>query len=785
MIYGAHLLLNASWFAFGWLFSSRVLGERSNLGNLLLSLSIWLTLMTWSVNLLALTFALDTSFYLATAVAAVSSIALLTRSEGLSARNQFEAKFTLPLLVLVPLAFWYTVNRMSTAPDPDLWIDIPMQGMIFRGQYPPHNPFFPDLSLNGHFARNLTVALCAKLWLVSPVSAHLIITPVTQALLVGVAYVSLLRKGADRPQATLAVSITFLGVGVGGWAGLLDNYFHYTGTAYLVLFTCVYVFDSLLPLRRATTNLVIISFLASLAFFYEILFGLLCATLVSYSLHNRRGSKFGFVTIILLALVLATIQGGPISDLVSRTVSSEKLDLPLGRQNQEQRVQVDFPKSDFGQIDLQEWRYWQVSLGFDLIGLGQHMKTYPGPKLISLFSWSFLRLHWLPLFFLPVSLISASRRRDNPGNFWAIFGLFALLMPFLVSFGPVYDAEYYRWQFAAGVGASISFASYLGSLLPLSGPSFIMAILLALLTCIPGLNSIARQIDHSWTRLMPPGEMAWLNLHRRSLRLNSQDSKFARRFREISKPGQRILTNFSSREPFSILRESVLVGLTGNAVVGHSFPKEGDFAGCPPFRKCALASCFWYSGETVALEAMKVDWIVLDPSEAHNSGLNFRELEGLSAVSLKGYDGPLKLFRFQKAGPTPWQYGRLKLTGYSRMPVAPGEVVQIVVELENLESLPIPAGTPIFATAQLEYSVAESSVLTLREDLPQGQKKRVRFYFVPPSSPGHYQISLTQQDGVPIAGQLTLEVEPGLGQGVEPVSSLRREPLWISLDPDK
>ena len=59
--------------------------------------------------------------------------------------------------VLVASVFYLHTSQLSR-PEDDFWIHYPVTRSLLRGNIPPVNPFFPDLTLQGHYGRHLLLA---------------------------------------------------------------------------------------------------------------------------------------------------------------------------------------------------------------------------------------------------------------------------------------------------------------------------------------------------------------------------------------------------------------------------------------------------------------------------------------------------------------------------------------------------------------------------------------------------------------------------------------------------
>ena len=95
-------------------------------------------------------------------------------------------------------------------------------------------------------------------------------------------------------------------------------------------------------------------------------------------------------------------------------------------------------------------RYQRISVGFENPPFRNWVPLIGGEGYLSIFSPAFLVTHWLPLFLCPLTLVWCIKREHWPGLAFWVFGAWAYLVPGLVDFGPVYEWEYFRWEYAAG-----------------------------------------------------------------------------------------------------------------------------------------------------------------------------------------------------------------------------------------------------------------------------------------------------------------------------------------------
>ncbi len=506
------------------------------------------------------------------------------------------------------------------SPDDDYWLHTPLQAHLKDGSFPPLNPFFSNLELKGHYGRDLLIVIGAKVLDLNLTRSQWWLTTTCQTLTALLLFALFKGYGRHPYSAWLALLFAFLGVGVGYKAGLLDLYQNNSGPLHLGFFLLVTLFFRWLEKPTLARAILLSLTLATYAFVYETHFGLFLIACLPLVAHQRvRLSQL--TPAFLPALLLALVHGGVFTDLAQRSLNPAPTDSSL--LNQSQRASLTFPKPQFLQLRMAQgelqpiscaYKVWPGRLAFRHL---DHQPRRQDPVYVSIFSWYVLRMHWLPLVLSPLSLWVAIESRDRLGLFFWLFGAAAFLVPGLVHFGPIHEWEYFRWEFACGLGLALALSQALAQIASESRLATATTMLLVALTVSPGLA----QLGQASTQISSLGPLRtaslglsypeWLRRHRQSLYLQPGDVEALGRLKPLVTPGQTVLVNFEPDQPWSILFESTLAGVTGLYPVGHQLPRPEDPVGLPPHRMSQQAQDFLEKPETQTLKALDFDWLYL------------------------------------------------------------------------------------------------------------------------------------------------------------------------------
>lgn len=299
-------------------------------------------------------------------------------------------------------------------------------------------------------------------------------------------------------------------------------------------------------------------------------------------------------------------------------------------QNQGLRVSIAFPKEHLFQVMALTSDYQRTSVAFKT-SLFEGLYSPPTKQgYIYIFDPDFLTTHWLPLYLCPLALWFC-RNSALALGYW-IFGFLSYLVPGLVDFGPIFEYEYFRWEYTAALGFAAALGYALGDFLekcPIHwtkgetsrlefGPGsakYLMALAILVASLAAGekaLNDavIAAQKDgHRWF----PTSSEY-RLSEAEFRLTEDDLKAAAWLRERTEPNSRILTNRLEQRPYGMWPDTTIATLSGSFPAGHAFPPKSQVTphGNPAFLPNTMFTAFWATGEWSVLYGSGVSWVVAD-----------------------------------------------------------------------------------------------------------------------------------------------------------------------------
>ncbi len=625
--------------ALGWLLARRVLRERDPLlaGALTPLLGASAVLVGANLGLRGL--------HLAASVAIPAFLLAFTRRTGYRVHGSTRGQKVLLIAGLLAILL-YTHYAQMRFLDTDNWIHEPLITSYSMGIWPPHNPFFPELTLNGHYGRDLLVSVftppgqdpLATVWFLNP-------------LLQGAAFLALFASirsltGTFWP-GYLAAMLMFFGANVGFRVGLVDTFDGNNGVVYALLALNLHLLFRLFvpppalrdgqeppPWRRLVPIWLLAGgVLGIFQIVYETHFGLLLLTGASLGLVFReRRAWIGMLVVAAVALPMAATEGGPLTDLARRQGRTEAA---RAVQNQGQHVSIRFPKERLFTVQATDSTYQRTSAAYRTSLFSGLYRPPQGSGPMSIFDPRFLTTHWLPLYLAPFTLWVLWRRRSLPGLGLWFFGAWAYLVPGLVDFGPIYEWEYFRWEFAAGVAWAGALGLTLSDWLPprdgwpaslgrdeqgwtLRLQRGALAVGLAAVVLLADLAAAQKMLNDAVIDLqknrVPLFTSAghWRTL-KPELRTSQADLEAAGWLAGRVQPGQRFLSNRTDDTPAGIWADSVFSTLSGALPAGHAFPpgSEGTHA-APPSYADALSRAFWATGDSELPARAGVDWLLVD-----------------------------------------------------------------------------------------------------------------------------------------------------------------------------
>lgn len=569
------------------------------------------------------------------------------------------------LLCSLILVGYACVEQFSNI-DADNWIHEPLIASYQRGVFPPLNPFHPDYQMHGHFGRDLLVAACAQPQ-ADPLSAVWILNP----LLLVSGFVYLARNLGGAQRGFWAACLCYFGIHCGFRFGLINsiddnNGVVYAFWAYLSVQCCRLLGDQQPPLPRA----ILLGLLLGLyEVVYETHFGLLLLaglTTLLATAGNWERWRAG-LGLAASSILLASVVGGPITDLRQRLLRQNPTNLTGSTENQNltQSVVLQFPKKELLRLRLTTAEYQRISSAFSFPLLAPFRPTVRGEGYILIFDPRFLILHWFALWLGPWSLYRSWRqtrlqdqeeqRYGVSGVFLCSFGSWAYLMPGLVHFGEIYEWEYFRWELAAGAGFAaalgLQLAPYLQEVRKVrwngtlrSGQlefeagwlSQATAVCVAALCLVPTEKLLnGALIDWQSGKCSWAGQpVAWRLTHT-SFGLTAADWQAAQYLRANASTGQRLMTNLGSETPWGLWPDSSLASWTGLYPVGRD--QFDPFVRMTPFHhRSSPWRAFWASGNLGLASLEKIDWLLFDPLLVQPSVLTKLEL----STSLQKFEDP-------------------------------------------------------------------------------------------------------------------------------------------------
>ncbi|MBT9585426.1 hypothetical protein IV102_18940 [bacterium] len=559
-------------------------------------------------------------------LAALLAFVVGPRTGALSAFPVDRRVYALSALCLV--VAWFGQGLVH---DDDYGAHGAFQGQFLRGEFPPHNPFLPDIAVNGHYGHDLLVVVWARLTGLSLFTSQFLQTLLLQGLLPVLGYWALYRWSDDRKSSFWGTFFLSVAVRVGGRAGFLDTYQNNNPLAQLYFVLTLYFFARAWRYRRWLDVFWLGLVLGGYAVVYETQFGLAClASLAAFAIGlqwNPQPLKTltQGCAVVALALALACTQGGPLTDLAKRLVSGHKVEGKLGHAAESQEVELRFPKQKLWQIRSSHDNQASVEAVSDRAWIYRSQRRQdPSTGYRPFWDMTILGLHHFPLFLCPLVLWGAWRRRDVLSLWLITFGITGFLVPAVVDFGPYYESEWFRWEYAAGLPLAGALGIWLSPMLEEALQSSRLKRLMALvflLFCSSNAWVAGRDMLSSAAARWSQGLSIYAGAHRfvtsqPQLFCTQDDWAAMQQLRRLSQKGERVLVNAPDELWPNINFGSTLACFTGLYPVGNRKPLESDVGGQWPFRLRADTRAFWSCGDLRLLEMNPVQWLYWSPDEA-------------------------------------------------------------------------------------------------------------------------------------------------------------------------
>ncbi len=564
--------------------------------------------------------------------------ALLALLLALARTRESEGAGPLPgsvgLLALASLV--YAVLLQSQEMDDDYWVHAPIQGLLLKGDFPPHNPFFPSLELNGHYGRDLLIVIWARLTGLTPYTTQFWVTALLQPLQICVTYFAVRRATGSRASALGSTFFLGIGVQVASRAGLWDTLQNNNPVAQLYLLLVLYLLvgcwqrmHSNRPALAWVVTLGVV--LGGLAIVYETHFALCCvASLVTIArgllTSSRRGKVVGVsLAVVGIAMTLACTQGGPLTDLARRLTgrAQQQAFKDAASSAQSQHVEIHFPKKKLFCLRCGTLTHLHIKALASGNWLYQsYQMADPSEGYLPWWSMAVLSQQSWPFFLAPWVLWRALRW-GRLATLWLVtLGYVAYLIPLVVDFGPIFEAEYLRWEFAAGLGFAGALGAELGLLFEARRPTWALA-LLGLLgwLCTANMRANAENLVRllglaaaEGRPLLVLGAENWLT-NQVFLDFTRDDWQASRWLAQHGHFGQSVLLDTPQESSPQSLFDSTVACLTGLKPCGLRLPLVDDMVGIPPYRKKPSVRCFLRTGDPHYLDLERPDWIYLRHGE--------------------------------------------------------------------------------------------------------------------------------------------------------------------------
>lgn len=532
------------------------------------------------------------------------------------------------LAVLSLLVTCYTLYHQVNVLDGDRWLHDAQIVAFHRGIYPPVNPLFPELAMNGHFGRDLLMATLHQDG-ADPALTTWWVTPWLQLASFLTLFSFVRVQTASTTKGFFTSCLVFFGMDCGFRVGLLDTFDGSNGLAWAQLVLLFYLMNKILLGARWPHWVVSGVVLGTYQLIYMTNFATLLLT--GFVLFVCKGrSKTAWVGLLVtgfLAMGLAVTEGGAFTDMAQRGLKPE---LDTAVQNQGLRVSVQFPKEEIFKVATSTAGYYRTSVAYQTSLFKGLYQPPVGEGYVSIFNPNFMMVHWLPLYLAPFTLWFL--RRSGLGlSFW-IFGAISYLLPGLFYFGPIFEYEYYRFEFSAAFGFAGALGLTLGEFLdrksPLSwekeprrlvfGPgtgSYLLAWLIAIASLAAGEKALndaiiaSQRADQPWFV-----KVAEWRVKEPTFGLTPDHLRAAAWMRERTRPGEQILTNFLNDRPDGMWPDVVTATLSGAFPAAHAFPtlQAGIPHGNPAFHPNSVYRSFWATGEWTYLEGLGVRFAVAD-----------------------------------------------------------------------------------------------------------------------------------------------------------------------------
>lgn len=547
------------------------------------------------------------------------------------------------LLVLVLCWFHQSVGMVV---DGDFFIHGANIGLFSRGYLPPVNPFL-GVPMNGHYGRDLAIAICVRDTGMSPLTGEWVLTTVWQCLSFLVLTLWLRRELDDDLAGALGSGFAFFGMNFSAYCGLSELLANNNPAAFCLLIVVGWaVFRAY---RLGWRVWLAAGLLLGLdALLYENHFGVLGLSLLVFWRRPK-----AMLTMGLLALVTAALLSG----VMRSTARGAK------ESGAEQTIRVRLFKRELFQIRTDNLR---PSRAFETRARPWRADFAPSSEYRAIWSRDILDTFWYPFWLFPFSTAflawAAWRRHSSPvGLWWCLLGWFSLLTPALADFG-FFEPETARWLVVTALGSAVALGLTLATCCRLwRRPAWVVATLLLALSSV-GLQLAVRDMVHAYRHpgtalpigrpglppgqgLLPDPELA-LSYH---YAISAAVLQAADWVRDHSKKGEHFLCDSWDLPPNA---RGTLIGATGLLPAMEATPPWWSRS-VNSYQTNLQQRGFWATGDLQRLDP-QVDWLLVSRSEAsfgradyQNEGARVYRVANVPPLPPPG-EGPFRLI-FERA----------------------------------------------------------------------------------------------------------------------------------------
>lgn len=700
------------------------------------------------------------------------------------------------LFITISASLFYVHAAQLLTLAPDFWSFYPISRSLIKSGLPVTHPFFPWISLNGHFSKQFLIASLAGAIGQDTIRAAWIceIFLLVSSIML---WALVIRKISNSARAgAWGAFFLFFGVNVGGKAGLMDAFdngdllvFAFLGLLLGLFVDIIYKAREHWPLHWPKIALTTV--LAGLyGFVCESYLVLVLACFAAGSLivcRRRTSIAKTLLSItalsILGSLIISVCGGGVLGSLVRQSADkvftaysySNKATLEAPVANY---ISVSFPKRHFLAIRLGADPYQRLSGALNTALFRHYRPVLDDGGYSSVFSSKVLVLHWLPTWLAPLTLAWAIRRRSICGYMFGLLGLIAYFTPALLDFGPIQEAEYFRWEFAAGVGFAGLMALVIADLIDMTIQlksvawrrmaymalsCFIVANIVSAQRLVNEIIIEAQKSPQAAAKVLwpwYPDTYRWL-LSRPELQLNQRDLDLALWLWE-QPSGQNVVWREHDHTQEQFFKCAILNGMAGTLSCEHALPPHWQPLGTCPYLPNGNTIAFQKERSVSLISGLGADWLVTE------TPLPERELKAFAASSQTSDSSIKPIATLANTFGTKRKYWLYKLDNslsqtqenLSALQQPPSQTIKIKVSgLPSASAWMYGQAYPVklqFSQhlngwLQASFSTSPQANLSRSGNLPltfwvQGQEARAAI--CPPINEGRYQLSWSySQDG--------------------------------------